>query len=571
MPIKGVGLSAFARLVWTAAILVIFGIGWLAYSKFDIDRLRGADYFVDKARQAVDAKDWPAALAAIRKVPGEARDESRFWRLLADYLIGTRTEPEMLIQALDKLDGTPLWQSEDGVWLAQASLARGRTSAARAALEKVPSAGRDSLFYLDTSVALLRSEGRPRDAAEVEKLIFSRFADDPGVAVRKAARELTGTFPEIQQAAVQRLWEISQRKDEHGLAAMRLLTAYRGLTQPQALRLQEAIAAHPAATANDRFAIASALLRVAPEKRDAILREEIERLKGAEGQTLQQLVAWLAKEKAFGEILKIVPRESLAKSVELFPAVAQDLAQREQWGELMGLIEKGRSLPVSNARAAGWRALAVRHLHPADTRAARAHLEEAIAEGLAKDDHQALSTAITLAEQWNMLDLALDATMKLAVPGSAREGQLLEKCWQLASSLRQDATLAKIVERLDKLQPNNPIISRRRDYLRLLRGDQIEVTMPSADERLERSTSSSDARLILQALKAYRMQDIASAAAIVGRIDDTRDLSSGESAVYAGLLARLCGRTTRAYQLAEKIRPEVLLEQELTFLQMALK
>lgn len=566
LPKHGMKLSSFAKTAWVLVLLIVMTVVWLAISKFDIGHLRGSDHYLEQARHAVEAKDWVRALAAIQKVDMEARGEPKFLRLLADYLIGTRSEPSTLSQVLEKLQGTPQALPEDNLWLARSHLAGGRVAQARTALDRLPPEQRGTLACQEILVLLLRDEGRPREAAEAENVLFARFAANPGVAVRKAARDLKGTFPEIREAAEKSLWEIASRPDEHGLAAVRVLTGLPGLTLAQATRLQQLADSQSSLAAIERLNIDSALLRLDPARRESILEAAITRFKDAGGQSFQQLVAWLAREKEFGKILKLVPRESLVQSVELFPAVAQDLAQRGQWTDLMELLEKGQPLPVSNARAAGWRALATHHLHPADTRAARAHLEEAIAEGIAKKDQHALAAAIALAEEWNMLDLALDAMLKLAVPEAPNEFALLEKCWQLASRLKQEPVLASLAERMAKLKPGSPVLARRHDYLRLLRGEGIEVVGAGAAP----GPDASDADLLLQSLKAYRMGDTVMAAAALDGIHSTVDMSPGETAIYAGLLAKVRGETARAYQLAEKIRPELLLPEERVFLDMAL-
>ena len=565
LPKHGMKLSTFACTVWVSVLLILIAAAWLVATKFDIGRLRGSEHYVAQARQAVDKKDWEQALAALQKVDGPARAQPAFSRLLADYLIGIRSDPSSLIQVLEKLQTTPLSMPEDGIWLARAYLAGGRPAQARKTLEGVAGQPRASLLYQETLVALLREEGRPRDAAEAENVLFARFASDPGVAVRKAARDLIGTFPEIREAAEKKLWEVATQPGDHAVAAMRVLAGYSGLTLPQARRLQQLAAAPSSLSPAEQLNIASLLLRLDPERREAILQTEIDQFKGAGGETFQQLVAWLAKEKEFGKILRLVPRESLVQSVELFPAVAQDLAQRGQWTDLLELLEKGKSMPVSNARAAGWRALATRNLLPADTRAVRAHLEEAITEGIAKKDHHALSAALTLAEEWNMPDLVLDATLKLAIPGVPNEFALLEKSWQVAFRLKREAVLASLAERMAALKPGSPVLARRNDYFRLLRGEGIETTAGAVI-----AANAAPADLLLHALKAYRMGDMVLCAAALDGIHSTADMSPGETAIYAGLLAKVRGETARAFQLAEKVRPELLLAQERVFLRMAL-
>jgi len=51
---------------------------------------------------------------------------------------------------------------------------------------------------------------------------------------------------------------------------------------------------------------------------------------------------------------------------------------------------------------------------------------------------------------------------------------------------------------------------------------------------------------------------------------NTDELTVGERAVYAGLLAVACGEVSKAYQIAEKIHPEAVLKREKQFLELAL-
>lgn len=566
LPNKRGELSSFAWTVWSFVLLIIVAAAWLVVSKFDVSRLRGSQHFVDEARQAVDGQNWPKALAAIQKVDGTARGQLDFLRILADYLIATRSDPSTLTQVLEKLQGTPLAKPEDDLWLTRSYLAGGWPAQARTALERLPVTQRETLDYQETLIALLHEEGRTREAVEAENSLFARFASVPSVAVRKAARDLKGVFPEIRAAAEKKLWEIAGGADENALVAIRVLTGHPGLTLPQARRLQGLAEGQTSITTFERLNIASALLRLEPGRREDILQAEITRFKDAKGETLQHFIAWLAREKEFAKILKLVPRATLAESAELFPVLAQDLAQREQWSDLLELVEKGKTLPVSNARAAGWRALASRNLQPIDTRAPRAHLEEAITEAIAKKDEAALVAAMTLAEEWNMPDLALDATLKLAVPDSPNEFAMLERSWQLASRLKREPVLADVAERMARLKPGSLMLARRNDYLRLLRGEGIEVVAGGASP----GPNASDAELLLQSLKAYRMGDMSLASATLEKIRSTTGMSAGENAVYAGLLAKTRGEAARAYQLAEKVRAELLLAEERVFLDMAL-
>lgn len=564
IPKKGGSLSHFAILAWVLIGLVLLGMTWLVVIKFDVGRLRGPDYFMTRAWQAMEGGNLPEALNAIQKVQGADRSRPEFLRLLAEYLKKTAVEPALLTDVLEKLESAEKTQPDDVLWLSRANFAHGNIQRARAAWNRMPSSQRSSLMAMKLNIDLLRKEGNFSEAGEVERQLFLLFPDAPEIALRKAVRDLDGTFPELQRAALEHLLKMASNGGQTGLEAVRVLCRRTELTRAEAEQLLKRAEAYPDITPDDRLMIVSTLMRLEPAQRAARIDAEIERYRAGDLATLTRVAAWLAREKEYDRIRRLVPENVLLKSPDLFPLVVQGLNEQHKWQELMDLLKKGKKLPVSNARAAGWRALASRHLNPTDTKGTRAHLEEAILQGAAEKNTLALLGAISLAESWNMTDLALQACQALAEPGSPREVQMLEKCWELAAIQKDTSLLTTLAGRLLRLRPDDVQYANRRDYLRLLRGVELETTLPDGGV-----AATSASVHLLEALKAYRMHDLALAAAALRKVRDIQDLTTGEKAVYAGLLAVAAGEVSPAYQIAEKIRTEGLLQEEKAFLELA--
>ena len=166
-----------------------------------------------------------------------------------------------------------------------------------------------------------------------------------------------------------------------------------------------------------------------------------------------------------------------------------------------------------------------------------------------------------------MPDLALEAYLTLAEPGSRQELELLEKCWQAAANLKDSSILEDLARRLATSWPENRRFALRYDYLRLLRGEKLELSVAKSSDA-DASVRASSV-FLLEALRAYRMEDMFLVSYFLHSISGTDDLTTGERAVYAGLIAA-CGEVSAAYQLAEKIRSELLLAGEKAFLERAL-
>lgn len=559
--------SPFACLVWALVLAMLFLGIRLLEKKFDVEFLGGSGHLVEEARKAVQQKDWQTARGAIQKVPSNIRQKPEFLRVLADYLKGTRSDPALLEQVISNLAAQGALNPEDFVWLCQDHLKAGRVEAAREILELIPADMRSTLAFVEMELAILRQEGRQREAAEIERGMFEKFANDPGVALNRAVRDLDGTFPEIQRSARDRLWEMARRDDVYGLTAIRLLTKrtdHSGQDTEQLLQLADK---HPRVATADRLEIISLIMRLVPEKRETLLNEETERSSRKPAE-IWPFAAWLAREKEFERMQKLLSKHALLRSEDMFILTAQGLAEQKRWSALWEMLKKGRQLPVSGARAATWRALAAKNLQPDDVNGTRMHLREAIRHGMAEKNTIAILGAARLAEEWAMPDLALEAYLRLAEPGSRQEPELLEKCWQAAAALKDVSILEDLARRLARSWPENRRFALRYDYLRLLRGEKLEmnaVKSSDADARVPVSTV-----FLLEALKAFRSEDMFLVSYFLHSIHGTDNLSTGERAVYAGLLAVAAGEVSLAYQIAEKIHAKSLLQEERIFLEMAL-
>lgn len=568
-------LSPFAKFTWCMVVVIVVGVFSLLVFKFDLERLRGSTYFISKARQAVASQDWGTAVSAMQHVQGTDRDGPEFLRVVADYLEATQSEPALLDSILSKLEAMGLMQPADYLWACRLQLATRKIDQARKALDRIPAQMRSGVEALKLSIVILNEEGRLSEAAAEEAKLIQLFPNDPEVILRVATRDLEGTFPEFQQAALKKLWALAEQPSDVGLNAIQVLSERVELTLAEATRLLDLADKQPGITPGERLRVVSVILKLDPAHRGKLIDAEIARYHSKDLKILAQLASWLAQEKEYDRLMLVasssplVSKDELLQTAEIFPMIALGLAEQARWSDLMDLLKQGKKpLPVPKARAAAWRALATRNLEPEDTRETRFHLEEALREGNAEKNHSAVFETARLAEDWGMPDLALKAYEALAVPGSKQEQGMLEKCLQMAVLLKDSAAQLRLAERLASLMPSNLLLTHRRDYLKLLLGTDIETTTLAGDLPSDSSDAHS-IRKLLEALRAYRLHDQTLAFTIIRSVQNTGEMSTGERAVYAGILAE-SGETRKAYDLAEQIRPELLLHEEISFLNKAL-
>ena len=241
------------------------------------------------------------------------------------------------------------------------------------------------------------------------------------------------------------------------------------------------------------------------------------------------------------------------------------MAEQRHWQALLDLVIQHEHGLISRAELAHWRAVALLQLHPRDIAKPHELLEESIQQAQQERNFFILGIDARVAEDWHLPELALKAYQTLAEPGSRQEIAMLENAARIAAELKNTTVLAGFTGRLARLLPDNVVIQHRASYLRLLRGEMLETAIsPSTNPDQAGSTT-----WLLAALKAWRFGDIPTTRASLQHITDPHVLSHGERAVLAGLLAKN-NETARAFQIAEKIRPELLLEEEKVFLNMAI-
>lgn len=560
-PVPRAPISLFAVLAVVLGVVFVIVFGFLMLKRLDV-QWWGNSTALAEAQSAVKKGDWPAALQSIQQVPAEERDQADFLRVLADYLQGTRTNPDMLARTIASLEAAGALQPADFLWMCREQLREGRLSAARRSLESIPPALRTKLEVMEVEIQLLQMEGKTGDAKRLQKTLETTFATEPAVILRSAVREMEGTFPEIQSAAREQLWTLAAREDGYGLAAVRVLGKRQDLALHEAVRLRQIVKRHPQAQITDHLTVLSAIIRLDPSQKTSIIDAALQDHHRGRKEEMQALAAWLAQQGEFERMQRFCTGTTLLNSAELFQLLAQGLAEQKRWAGLDELLSPGHQIPVSPARASTWRALAAHHLHPNDVHLTRKHLTSAIKEGAQEKNTLAILGAARIAEVSAMPDLALQAYLTLAKDGGPDELSILEKCWETATLLKDSKALLVVAEQQHHLRPEEPRYQQRFHYLSLLTGK-----VPEAPPLPLRTTSTS---LLIAALHAYRTSpEGQNVATLIRQIAEPETLPPGKRAVLAGLLAHTRDDLTKAFKLAETTPTELLLPEERSYWDMA--
>ena len=558
------GFGGSVKVLGILLLLLALFVGKYAWNA----RSRGSTQsLVSEARQAIERKDWATAAKYIRQAKEATPDDPALLRIMVDYLDQTGLDPAFQLQALIRLKEAGLQQPTD-VWIAgRACLRIGDMAAARALWEKLPTEVKDTPEALEFKAGILRQEGGEGQAQHLQQLAAQKAPDNPEAAFKAAALDAESVYPLQSAAGMERLWAMTARADAAGLAAIRFLVARADLTLPQVLQLRALVRKHADAGLADELRVLSLVIRLDAAERANAINDMEERHRNASLEVKVVLARWLAEERELEPQARLVPWGTMLQSNELFPIAVQALAEAGRWQQMNELL-KQRALPMSEEGLAVWKALAASRLQP-DLNEAQTQLQAAIKRAAAVGSYGPVRAAAQVAEDLELYDVAMEGYVLLAQPKAGHELEMLEKCWETATRLGDSAQLLETARRQKALRPTSMLYAQRLDYLRLVRGVEMESVQSPAPDTVTQEVENLGISAILTALKAYRLGDRQQAARALSTVQGVAKLSAGHRAVYAGLLA-LLGEPARAFQQAETISPRLLTAEEQVFLKKAL-
>jgi len=575
-PKEGIGAFTIIGLV----SFVLLGTGWLCWSSItSAARSALARQDARAARASTEAKDWSRAYELLAKARSRAPADPEVMRARIDFLKVTGHDPGGLVQQLHEFDSVNPLEIEDQLLLGNTLVSMGKVAEARRVLERITPAADAQASSLELLSKILKTEGHEQEASVILRRAQAWKNHEPEARLNAALEDLQSVFPELRRQARSQLWELARLPTAPALRATQELAASTSLTLKEAQELRTLADAHPHKDLTTHLSVISALMRIQPENRATLVREEVQRFKSGSHGTMKDIAVWLMREHEHEEILKLVPLSLAEKSRELYPVMIQTLVQQRRWKELEEMLSVKRP-PVDKGLVNVALADLKAHLLP-DKLEARSLLEGSIASARVEGNLPVLKAAAMAAEKLNFLDLATSALMEAAdlskaAGGSEEAVSELQKAAKMAMGARDTASLLNVFRKLHEMRPSSQMFADQFTYLRLVLGVEMETVDVSRLVTESQSTSSALGVTLervppdlLLALAAYRLGDVASMRRLLERFHDTSGLSAGQRAVAAGLLS-LAGRPDRAFQIAEQVPSALLLDEEIVFLKKAL-
>jgi len=354
-------------------------------------------------------RDWPKALEAMRDARRWAPSDPAVLHACIRFITSAGGDPRTVISLIRELQQQGGATSEDIALLGRMHAQLNESAKARSTFAQIPEKDRQGVEALKLQADLLDAEGKRSEATEVERKALLTDFENPDNLIQLATLDLRSNDPGRRAAIRSRLWQAAQEKNDQALSSIELLATTNDLTAPQAADLLRLVEENPAArqeTDLRRLIVLSAQMRISPQLREDIFLAEIQRWKDRQPGEMTPLVKWLAAEREYERVLRILPPQTAARYTDLLPHYVSALRGEGKWQDLQQLLLSGKidpAFPVQKTRL--WQAEAQFHLDQDNTRASQTLALVFEDAGRGKNIQETLEAA-SLAEQMNLWEPA---------------------------------------------------------------------------------------------------------------------------------------------------------------------
>lgn len=524
-----------------------------------------AHHYADKAEACLKEKDWQRTGAALTMARQWRDDHPKYLRVYADFLMEINADPSAILHTLNMLEIGGQAYEDDYLRMAQIYIQQEQVENAIGMLKKLSPEIQKKRPAREVLANIQRLQGDPRQAELTLRQALQSEPEDRMCRLRLALMDMQAVFSELRVGSRAVLWELAGGQDRSALLAMEALSTDADLTRTESGRLWNLAENYPEIPDASRLNILSAVMRVDPLRREALLESEVAKCRDVGAEKMVPLLQWLLREKQPERVLAMQTADLFTKSDLLIPHYLQALADLGRWEEIERTLSRPAGMPISAAFAALWRARATKNTDH-EQMSTRQHLNvvyEACGHGR---DGNTASIAASLAEEAGLYDLAAKFYQGLSEYQPKVKIPMLEKVYEMASRSRDTDEVIAVAKQLLALRPENPQYLDRLLYLQLVSGQNIEVQVA---QLLRQKITARPQEHFHRALAAYRLGDLTLMSEHLKQISDLDEFTPGQRAVHAGLLS-ISGQVGPAFQIAEGIASLLLLKEELRFLERAL-
>lgn len=529
----------------------------------------------DQALDHMKEEKWESAARKLGDAVRTSPEDPHVLRTTAEFLRKTNGDPEMARFFLQKIHDSPHANPEDSIRLGDVLILNGDTPRARAIYDSLPTASKQSRAGMELLAKIFEDEGQKQLAMATLRQALLADPSDPECILHLAMLDLDQPFNETRKLAQETIWKLARANDDTALQAIGFLATSRELTAGEADELLKTVKAHPKSADRHRLMVLSAYIRLFPTRRQQVLDDECDKVKGKGIDDMVHVLRWLAEQKQADRIFGLVPKSLVVKSADAFPPYADALMATGKWTELKALIQGSPAPAISQANAHAYLAACHSKLDP-NLVETKHQIDNAYRAAAKSGEQQITMRTAQLAENLGLWDQAAEGYETIGAKNARVRIAMLTKVYEMALLTKNGGKMLDVSSRISAARPESWMFRARADYLSLVLGSGFEkacesvLTMDPAKSAATREPEATSYLAVLRALAAYRIGDKARIQSELNSIELIDALPPGLRAVTAGLLKIANGDPALAYRLAEAVPPSILLQEELRFLNLAL-
>lgn len=550
------------KLIVLLILLTLGGVAALlapkVYRKY---RTAQAEAIVAKAEELMEQDNHAEAFRLLTKNYSERPHEPVYLRAIAKFLKRAGAEPERSLHFWKQLTNAGASTHEDlvdyGINLCQSNNA----GEALRIYESFSEEDKQKVKSIELLAFILQAEGNTAEAESLLRKALTMDKNNSESRFKLARIDLRNPFTEIQHKAYEDMWQIARESNKESILAIEALATDSKLTPAQSQELLRLVESNARATERVRYQVLQAYVNLNPDMQKTVVDLEIKRNTNRPIDSLFDYYRWLYLIKEYDHLIKIMPPDRAMKVREMFPIYIEVLAAKNQWKTIQDLLRNNPTIPTTPTDLALLRARCAQALgEPAEN--VRGHLTDACRAALATRDMNNFNRTTLLTQRLGYPDIAIDA-FKKASELPQYKLMMLERVYKIHLENQDTVSAYQTVKEMLAAKPDSLEFREQFIYLSLLTGFEMELSA------LENQTdSNSKAKPLMEALFAYRNANADQLKSLLPNIR-SEDLTSGQKAVYAGLLA-ITGHIAEGFSLAEKLTNLSLLKEEESFLKIAL-
>lgn len=538
---------------WWAGVGLVLLAGLLAARPaYQASKRWRARTMAVEAERSIQAERWEEAFrqaqAAYQLVPTEPASVRAVAHLY------TRLRQEQAFGFWESLLTLSAATEDDRLNYLELAIDLQRPDLAEPLLQRLLREAPDDLQHLRLASKFYLAQGDDAQALRFVQKAATQQPRDPAVQFALQRLLLRSTKLEERQQAVDKLWTLTEGRQELALDALVLLAGYAALPRHDLEELVTRLERHPLARPEHHILALELQIRLAPASRDSLIGDSVALYRTAPREKQVALGRWLNSQSQFAATVELISPKVASSHQDLFLVRLDALAGLRRWAEV-GVALTPDSLPIEPWMRELYRARAAQELgdpSQAEFHWRRVHLDAA-------REPQALQYIATYADRIGATKEAAKAYRKLTEQRTLARPAYLALV-RLAEQDGNTRSLREIMREMTSVFPQDPAPRNDLAYLNLLLGDNLTTARDTAAKLLDETPTQLAYRVTL-ALAQLRLQQPAEAKKLFEKQTvNWAGVLPGWQAVYSAVLLAN-GQTNAARAVArmipaQKLKPE---------------